>query len=114
MPIANCFVRGDLPPASALERLIDAWSETSGVAPEHMTINLVPTAGQVGAAYRLMAFLYLPSLWSAEQVRTLQAGLADALCQVLSLSPREVHVITSIVASGHVVEAGEPQEWPAG
>ena len=114
MPIANCLVRGELPPASALERLVDAWSEASGVGPEHMTINVIPSAAQVGAGYRLMAFLYLPSLWSAEQVRALQTGLATALSQVLSLPPADVHVITSIVASGHVVEAGGTQEWPAG
>jgi hypothetical protein len=58
-----------------------------------------------------MAFLYLPSLWSSEQVRVLQTELARALGRGFGLAPAEVQVITSIVESGQVVEGGETQDW---
>ena len=58
-----------------------------------------------------MAFLYLPSLWRPDQVRDLQVGFATAICGHLDLAPPEVHVITTRVESGHVVEDGEVQEW---
>lgn len=76
-----------------------------------MTINLVAGTQQTGAAYRVMAILYLPSLWNAAHVRGLQIGLARALSSGLALPPAEVHVITTVVESGHVVEHGETQEW---
>ena len=111
MPIATCFIRDQLPPQSEIDGLTGLWSEESGVSPEHMTINLVAVARQSGAKCAVLAFLYLPSLWSSGQVRRLQVGLAIALSRGLGLTPASVHVITTIVQSGHVVEHGETQEW---
>jgi hypothetical protein len=50
-------------------------------------------------------------LWSSEQVRQLQVGLARALGRSFAVAPAEVQVITSIVESGQVVEGGETQDW---
>ena len=111
MPIATCFIRDQLPPQSEIERLTGLWSEESGVTREHMTINVVAGVRQSGTPYGVLAFLYLPSLWSSEQVRRLQVGLAMALSRALAVTPASVHVITAIVESGHVVEHGETQEW---
>ena len=111
MPIANCFVRDDVPPPSEIERLTTLWSEESGVGAEQMTINVIGGTRQSGAAYRVMAFLYLPSLWSSQQVHQLQAGLARALGRGFTVAPAEVHVITFMVESGHVVEGGQTQDW---
>jgi hypothetical protein len=111
VPIANCFVRGDLPADVDVEGLIALWSEESDVGPEEMTINLIAGARQGGSSYRLMAMLFLPSLWSPDAMRRLQRGLAAALSRGLELPLADVHVITSIVDSGHVVENGETQEW---
>jgi hypothetical protein len=111
VPIANCFVRGELPADVDVEGLIALWSEESDVGPEEMTINLIAGARQGGSSYRLMAMLFLPSLWSPDAMRRLQRGLAAALSRGLELPLADVHVITSIVDSGHVVENGETQEW---
>jgi hypothetical protein len=111
VPIANCFVTDEVPPQSEIEDLTAVWSEESGVGAEQMTINLVAGTRQSGAAYRVMAFLYLPSLWSPEQVRQLQVGLARALGRAFAVAPAEVQVITSVVESGQVVEDGETQDW---
>jgi hypothetical protein len=111
VPIANCFLRGEHPAEADVDRLIALWSEESDVGPEEMTINLIAGARQGGSSYRLMALLFLPSLWSRDAVDRLQRGLAAALSRGLGLSPSDVHVITSIVDSGHVVENGQTQEW---
>ena len=111
MPIANCFVKDELPLQSEIEALTALWSDESEVGVEHMTINVIAGTRQSGAPYRVMAFLYLPSLWSSQQVRRLQEGLARALSRGFAVTPAEVHVITSIVEPGHVVEGGETQAW---
>lgn len=111
MPIANCLVRGELPAQAELDGLTALWSEESGIGPEHMTINVVSGMRQNGAAYPVMALLYLPSLWEPGQVRDLQTGLARALARGLGVALAEVQVITSIVDPGHVVEDGETQRW---
>jgi hypothetical protein len=111
VPIANCFVHDDLPPERDTDALTALWSDESGVGSEHMTINVISSTRQVGAPYRVMAFLYLPTLWSSKQVRQLQMGLARALSRGLAVPATEVQVISSIVDSGHVVEDGETQDW---
>ena len=111
MPIANCFVTDELPPQSEIEALTNLWSDEAELGAEHMTINVIAGTQQSGALYRVMAFLYLPSLWSSQQVRRLQEGLAKALCRGFAVTPAEVHVITSILEPGYVVEAGETQVW---
>jgi hypothetical protein len=111
VPIANCFVRGGVATGAGVEGLTGLWAEESGIGDEHMTVNVLVGTGQSGAAYAILAFLYLPSLWKLEDVRRLQVGLARALARGFALDPADVQVITSIVESGHVVENGETQEW---
>lgn len=111
MPIANCLVRDELPAEFEIDTLTSLWSEESGVGSEQMTINVIAGTLQTGAPYRVMALLYLPSLWSVDEVRRLQVGLARALGRAFAVAPDEVQVITSIVESGHVVERGETQDW---
>jgi hypothetical protein len=44
-----------------------------------------------------MAFIYLPSLRTSEQVGRLQVGLARALARGFAVAPGEVLVVTSII-----------------
>ena len=113
MPIANCLIHDDVPAELEPEfgSLTARWSEESGISSKHMTINVIAGTRQIGAPYRVMAFLYLPSLWDFEQVRQLQVGLARTLNRAFAVAPDEVQVITSIVDSGHVVEGGKTQTW---
>jgi hypothetical protein len=110
MPIANCFVP-DTGPAVDAGRVVRAWSAASGVEDTEMTVNLVRTSGQGGRGYAAMAWLYLPTLWSAADVDALQRGLAGALGEVLDAPPDTVTVLTTMLASGTVVEGGEILRW---
>ena len=109
VPIANCFtvsVPDDLDP----DAIVEAWSSQAAISSEEMTVNLIPIR-QGGKRYAVMAWLYLPSLWSAENITALGEGLAGALSVTLSVEPPAVQVLTSIVTSGSVVEAGETLRW---
>ena len=73
MPVAQCFLTR-LPETDLVAR----WSRLAGVEAEHMTLQLVKVDAQQGRPYEAMAWLHLPSLWSAEAVDRLQLGLARA------------------------------------
>jgi hypothetical protein len=109
MPIATCYVTAipdDLDP----DEIVAEWSTRSGIEPAEMTVNLVATR-RGGKRYAAMAWLYLPSLWPDEAVVALSTGLAAALADALGVAPSSVQVVTSIVESGMVVEAGEIARW---
>ncbi len=109
MPIANCFFAStrDKPDA---ETIVMAWSDRSGIDAQEMTINVV-YAHQGGKQYAVMAWLYLPSLWSEEEVVALSEGLAAGIADVSHVPPSAVHVLTSIVPSGSVVDGGKTLRW---
>ncbi|QSP95183.1 hypothetical protein LPB19_01820 [Marinobacter salinisoli] len=109
MPIANCIVKRDL--KIAVDNIVQLWAQASGVDAKEMTINFTRVDEQFGRQYSVMATLYLPSAWSREQVVSLERGLALALSDGLRQPVDQVHVVTLIVASGHVVEHGEVQRW---
>jgi hypothetical protein len=109
MPIANCHVLSmpdDLGPSD----IVEAWSRHSGIEPDEMTLDLVAVQ-QGGKRYRAIAWLYLPSLWPEEAVDALATGLAAALAEALDVESSSVQVLTSIMTSGLVVEAGEIMHW---
>ncbi len=109
MPIANCIfvTTTDDPDARAIVR---AWSSYSGIDADDMTINVMH-ARQGGRRYAVMAWLYLPSLWTNDDVVALSEGLAAALAEVVHVPSSSVQVLTSIMTSGLVVEAGETLRW---
>jgi hypothetical protein len=109
MPIANCLV-ASLPDDLDTNAIVAAWSNRSGIESDEMTVNLLP-AIQGGKPYAVMAWLYLPSLWSAGAVTALGEGLAAALADALVVEPSSVQVVTSIVASGLVIEDGKTMHW---
>ena len=80
MPIANCFFVSAKREPDA-ETIVAAWSERSGIDADEMTVNVVH-ADQGGKRYAVMAWLYLPSLWSDEARVALSEGLAAALASV--------------------------------
>ena len=109
MPIANCIVaRGCRRPEDDLAAL---WARETGESSEHMTVNLIVADAQYGRPYRVMATLYLPSVWSAAAVASLQVGLAKALATGLNEALDGIHVITHIIESGSVVESGNVVTW---
>lgn len=109
VPIANCYVTGDSTAADP-DRVVQAWAESAGVSPNEMTVNLI-SVSQGGKRYAAMAWLYLPSLWSDEDVVALGEGLAAALAATLSVEPHAVQVLTTVVTSSSVIEAGQALRW---
>lgn len=109
MPIANCIVFPDC--AAAENDLIALWATESGQSAQHMTINIVTGSAQFGNRYPVMATLSLPSLWLKPDISALQTGLARALARYYQLPLAQVHVVTSIVEPGFVVEDGKEIEW---
>lgn len=77
----------------------------------HRVWDATVQARQGGKKYAVMAWLYLPSLWSEEEVVLLSEGLAAALADVAQVEPSSVQVLTSILTSGSVVEVGTTLRW---
>ena len=109
MPIANCIVAPHCPQGSG--ELLEHWSAESGLSSEHMTVNLMTSHHQCGQSYSVMAVLLLPSAWSASHISALQTGLSRALAIYFDVALPEVHVVTTIIDSGMVVEAGQEVTW---
>ena len=113
MPIANCFINserydGDL---NAIGDLVALWSKRTGESAQHMSLNFMLTDLQQGSRYVVMAWLYLPSLWSSVGATRLQIELAQALAEGLEIDLNEVHVVTTMIKSGFVVDDGKQVEW---
>lgn len=109
MPIANCFFASP-PDEQHVEAIVAAWSDRSGIDAAEMTVNVV-NAHQGGKHYAVIAWLYLPSLWSEQEVVALSEGLAAALAAASQVHPSAIQVLTSVVTSGSVVEAGKTVRW---
>ena len=76
-----------------------------------MTVNIINSSQQTGKEYAVMANLQLPSMWSSSDISSLQIGLANALAKSFGVSINQIHIVTSIVGSGMVVEDGEELTW---
>lgn len=111
MPIATCFLRRKPAETIDLQGMADKWAREIGVAIEDVCLTFVPYHGQGGQQYEALVNLYLPSLWSADQVGKIQLGLLEVLTDHFGFQSKDVFIITSIVQSGHVVENGKIVKW---
>lgn len=112
MPIANCFVNENYKEHVEDDSdLIALWANVSHKSPEHMTVNIIYTNEQHGNTYAVMAHLLLPTVWSVEDISLLQTGLAKALACFFQAPINEIHIITTHVESGRVVEQGKEVIW---
>lgn len=112
MPIAFFYgVGADNLSKNRCERIIEDWSQTANLSKELCTINVIPNTIQAGNAYKLMVKLYLPSLWSEEEVRHIQQSLSQSIHKNLGLEPEDLFVMTSIIQSGHVIDRGKLEVW---
>lgn len=110
MPIANCIIKKHKSYNTTFE-LVKTLSDELNVPIEDITINFMVSDSQVGHQYDCMIYLYLPSLWSSEDVKRIEAAFVNAICGYLNLTNESVFLITSIVNSGNVVSNGEIEEW---
>lgn len=109
MPIVNCIIAPNCPEGSG--DLIEFWSTESGHSSEHMTINVIESSRQMGKEYLVMATLSLPSMWSDSDVSSLQMGLSKAIGSFFSIANEQIHIVTHVINSGMVVEAGKEITW---
>lgn len=109
MPIANCLVSSNCKSGNA--NLIDLWAKESGLSSKDMTITITRYDLQVGNKYDAIVNLYLPSMWSINNISKLQMGLSKAVAEYFTLTIEKVIVITSVIEAGNVVEAGEIVKW---
>lgn len=109
MPIANCFA-SEVPEDLDADAIVGAWSNHSGITSDQMSVNVVPVQ-QGGKRYAVMAWLYLPSLWSDDDVTRLGEGLAAALVETFGVEPSAAQVVASIVPSGSVIDDGRRLQW---
>ncbi|EPQ9944939.1 hypothetical protein ACUYO3_004221, partial [Vibrio vulnificus] len=112
MPIANCI----LSPQAAVNSsdctgLIEKWGKHSGIGTSEMTVTVMRSDEQMGKEYSVICTLTLPNLWSPKSVSSLQVGLAKALSEHFSLKDTEVLIMTSLIASGFVVEGCKEVSW---
>jgi hypothetical protein len=110
MPIATCFAAKTVA-AEKIEEIVTEWAGISGTAKKDICITLVPYHLQGGQQYDMLVNLYLPTLWSKTDVKKIQLGLLKTLCKHLELAEEKVFIMTSLIASGHVVENGAIVSW---
>ncbi len=112
MPIAHCILGPDIKlDISPVSLIVERWADYAGISGEHMTLTLTKSDVQIGVCYRVIATLYLPSLWSGENVGALQLALARSLADCFDCTLASVHVMAAIIQSGLVVEDGAIVEW---
>ncbi|MDO3386570.1 hypothetical protein QWI17_12055 [Gilvimarinus sp. SDUM040013] len=109
MPIANCIFAPHCPEGQG--DIIELWSVYAGKSSDEMTVNMIASNKQAGKQYSVVASLYLPSIWSEEDINALQTGLARALAEYWRVDSAAVLVMVHILASGRVVESGETLVW---
>lgn len=112
MPIANCFLKKEIPITSELlEQIVADLSATIGVDVKDICLNIVNDFYQAGQQYKVFVNLYLPSLWFPKDVNKVQLAFLETLVKHLAVTYEEIFIITSIVQPGNVVENGEIIDW---
>ncbi|MEP0366298.1 MAG: hypothetical protein ABJN36_02950 [Cyclobacteriaceae bacterium] len=111
MPIANCFLKEKYFDQSVFDALTEDWSIEIGVSLEDITINWMSVNNQSGKSYEAIIHLYLPTVWSEDQVAKIQLSLSKQIAKHFDLDSKQVFIMTSVIKSGHVVSNGEVEKW---
>ncbi len=111
MPFAVCYLDKEKLKGADFETLVSEWARTIEVSEEDITLNLVTNRAQFGSRFPVVANLYLPSLWSEDQVQIIQETLSSLVEKYLDVESDEIFIMTSIVLSGHVYSNGKAERW---
>ena len=111
MPIVNCFIKEKYFDQTVFDALTEGWSIEIGVALDDITINWIVINGQSGQSYEAMVHLYLPTVWSEDQIAQIQLNLLKLIAKHLALEPDHILIMTSMIPSGQVVSNGEVEKW---
>ncbi|MEQ9165031.1 MAG: hypothetical protein RLO12_02140 [Fulvivirga sp.] len=111
MPIANCYINTEIPDKTDFNKLALEWSDKIGASPEDITINVFTDFVQYGNKDAVMVNLFLPSLWSKQEIENIQSSLSGLLEKHIGIEPDQVFIMTSIIQSGHVFSDGKTENW---
>jgi hypothetical protein len=106
MPIANCFCKKRKLSIKKMENMVNEWANIVGVDKKDICINMIKEYSQLGQKYPVLVNLYLPTLWSANDIKGIQLGLLKVLSKYLEVKENEIFIMTSLIQSEHVVENG--------
>lgn len=110
MPIATCFLKNRIE-NNTLNKIASEWGKSIEVDSKDICINYIQNFNQAGQQYDALVNLYLPSLWSDNDIEKIQNELLNMLVKHLHITHDRVFIITSIIKSGHVVENGDIITW---
>ncbi|MEQ8475359.1 hypothetical protein [Fulvivirga sp.] len=111
MPIANCYINTKIPAKTDFNSIVAEWSDKIGASPNDVTINVFTDFVQYGNKDAVMVNLFLPSLWSKQEIENIQSSLSGLLEKHLGIEPDQVFIMTSIIQSGHVFSDGKTENW---
>ena len=111
MPIANCFIKKELLKKPNKYQLVEDWVSSINVDVEDITLNLIAAFEQLGNNYKIMVQLYLPSLWTENNIKNIQVQLIRVLKNFFEVKEKDIFILTNIIKSGHVVENGQIIRW---
>ena len=110
MPVANCFLDNRVE-TRKYEEIIFRLSENLAINSTDITINFIKSEYQVGKAFRLMIFLYLPSIWQQNEVEKIGLEFTKTLSECLGIETCDIFLITSIIESGNVIANNTVERW---
>ena len=75
VPIANCFYKKRKLSIKKMENMVNEWANIVGVDKKDICINIIREYSQLGQKYPALVNLYLPTLWSPNDIKRIQLGL---------------------------------------
>lgn len=111
MPILHLYTSNISPTKEQFDTLVVEWANEIAVNIKDISIILIETKIQAGNKYKIIANLYLPSLWNAEDISHIQLSLSRLITRQLNLTSKDVFIMTSTIQSGNVVENGKTIKW---
>jgi hypothetical protein len=104
MPVANCFYKKGKLSIKKMENMVNEWANIVRVDKKDICVNMIKEYSQPGQKYPVLANLYLPTLWSANDIKRIQLGLLKLLSKYLEVKENQIFIMTSLIQSEHVVE----------
>jgi hypothetical protein len=114
MPIAICYTNENIIDNLSLQQLIAEWATLIQVDTKDIHVSMVYPQLQSGQTYKLLAHVFLPTLWTYEEVNNIQLSFHRLLMKYGGLLPADIFIITTLVPSAQVVENGSLVTWSSG
>lgn len=111
MPVLNLYASNISTTQEQLDNIVFEWANEIAVNIKDISIALIEAKIQAGNKYKIIANLYLPSLWNGEDISHIQLSLSRLIIKHLNLTLKDVFIMTSIIQSGNVVENGKTIKW---